>query len=105
MEPIKGMDMVVPAFDRIHAANPTANLLVAGDGSQRQLMERQMSDVGLDNAIEFLNRLCRVDVLLMPSRNEGFGLTAIEGMARGCVVVATDTGGSKGWRSRTIAQI
>ena len=29
----------------------------------------------------------------MPSRSEGFGLTAIEGMARGCVVVASDTGG------------
>lgn len=35
----------------------------------------------------------KIDVLLMPSRSEGFGLTAIEGMARGCVVVASDTGG------------
>ena len=29
----------------------------------------------------------------MPSRSEGFGLTAIEGMARGCVLVASNTGG------------
>ena len=35
----------------------------------------------------------KIDVLLMPSRSEGFGLTAIEGMARGCVLVASNTGG------------
>ena len=35
----------------------------------------------------------QIDILLMPSRSEGFGLTAIEGMARGCVVVASNTGG------------
>ena len=29
----------------------------------------------------------------MPSRSEGFGLTAIEGMARACVPVVADTGG------------
>lgn len=102
LEPIKGMDLVVPAFDRIHAVNPTANLLVIGDGSQRQLMEQQMSEAGLDNVIEFVGQQSqqalqgyydRIDVLLMPSRSEGFGLTAIEGMARGCVLVAADTGG------------
>lgn len=102
LEPIKGMDLVVPAFNRIHTANPTANLLVVGDGSQRQLMESQMNDAGLGNAIEFVGQqpqqalqeyYDRIDVLLMPSRSEGFGLTAIEGMARGCVVVAADTGG------------
>lgn len=102
LEPIKGMDLVVPAFDRIRAAHPAARLLVVGDGSQRELMEWQASDAGLDDAVEFAGRQSqeslqgyydRIDVLLMPSRSEGFGLTAIEGMARGCVVVAADTGG------------
>jgi glycosyltransferase involved in cell wall biosynthesis len=34
-----------------------------------------------------------MDIVLMPSRSEGFGLTAIEAMACGCVMVASDTGG------------
>lgn len=102
LEPIKGMDLVVPAFSAIHAANPSIRLLVVGDGSLRKLMELQAKESGLEQVIEFVGRQSqqalqgyydRIDILLMPSRSEGFGLTAIEGMARGCVVVAADTGG------------
>lgn len=102
LEPIKGMDLVVPAFAEVHAKHADARLLVVGDGSQRQLMGQQARDAGVEEAVEFAGRqeqsalqgyYDQIDILLMPSRSEGFGLTAIEGMARGCVVVAADTGG------------
>lgn len=102
LEHIKGSDLVVPAFAEIHRSHPATRLLIVGDGSQRSLMERQVSEAGLTDCVEFTGRqpqeslqACydRIDVLLMPSRSEGFGLTALEGMARGCVVVAADTGG------------
>ena len=35
----------------------------------------------------------QMDIVIMPSRSEGFGLTAIEAMAHGCVMVASDVGG------------
>lgn len=102
LEPIKGMDLVVPAFVGIHAENSETRLLIVGDGSQRFLMEQQVHEAELDNAVCFAGRqpqetlqryYDRIDILLMPSRSEGFGLTAIEGMARGCVLVAANTGG------------
>lgn len=103
LEPIKGMDLVVPAFAKIHGQCPGARLVVAGDGSLRSLMERQAVEAGLPKgSVEFLGRqgqerlaevYDRIDVLLMPSRSEGFGLTALEGMARGCVAVAARVGG------------
>ncbi len=102
LEPIKGMDLVIPAFARIHAKNPTIRLLVVGDGSQRALMSQQTKEAGLSDVVEFVGRqpqeklqsyYDKIDILLMPSRSEGFGLTAIEGMARGCVVVASNVGG------------
>lgn len=102
LEPIKGMDLVVPAFMKIHAENSETRLLIVGDGSQRLLMEQQVHEAGLDNVVCFAGRqpqealqqyYDRIDILLMPSRSEGFGLTAIEGMARGCVLVAANTGG------------
>lgn len=102
LEPIKGMDMVIPAFAEVHKAHPNTRLLIVGDGSQRELMEGQVYESGLADYVEFVGRQGQdalqdyydsIDVLLVPSRSEGVGLTAIEGMARGCVVVASDTGG------------
>ena len=102
LELIKGMDLVVPAFVRAAEANSRLRLLIVGDGSQRALMERQVAEAGIGDRVEFTGRqpqsqlqsqYDRIDILLMPSRSEGFGLTAIEGMARGCVPVVADTGG------------
>lgn len=102
LENIKGMDLVVPAFAQVKACHPEMQLLIVGDGSLRKQMEEQTHETGLKKAVEFAGRqpqeklvsyYDRIDILLMPSRSEGFGLTAIEGMARGCVVVAARTGG------------
>lgn len=102
LEPIKGMDLVVPAFAKAFRKNARLRLLVVGDGSQRELMEQQTRDEGITDRVEFVGRKAqselqdyydRIDILLMPSRSEGFGLTAIEGMARGCVPVVANVGG------------
>lgn len=102
LESIKGMDLVVPAFAQVKACHPEMQLLIVGDGSLRKQMEEQAHKAELEKAVEFAGRqpqeklssyYDRIDILLMPSRSEGFGLTAIEGMARGCVVVAARTGG------------
>lgn len=82
--------------------NKNIRLLVVGDGSLRHQMEEDADRLQLGKNIEFAGMqkqtdlqsyYDKIDVLLMPSRSEGFGLTAIEGMARGCVLVASNTGG------------
>lgn len=103
LESIKGMDLAVPAFAEVHERHSDLKLLVVGDGLQKQLMESQVKEFGLPgDSVLFVGRqnqdmlqsfYDRIDILLMPSRSEGFGLTAIEGMARGCVPVVSDTGG------------
>lgn len=102
LETIKGMDLVVPAFAEIVKLHKNTRLQIVGDGSCRSLMERQVCDLNLSAYVEFVGRQAQenlqdyydgIDILLMPSRSEGFGLTAIEGMARGCVIVASDVGG------------
>ena len=102
LEEIKGTDLVVPAFAKVYARMPGTRLLIVGDGSQQTLMERQTAEAGLKGCVEFAGRqpqehlqdyYDRIDILLIPSRSEGFGLTAIEGMARGCVPVVSNVGG------------
>lgn len=102
LEHIKGMDLVVPSFAIAAKKMPNLHLLIVGDGTQRELMEHQALESNILNRVEFLgkqsqyalqNYYDQIDILLMPSRSEGFGLTAIEGMARGCVPVVANVGG------------
>lgn len=102
LEKIKGMDLVVLAFARVRAKYPNTRLIVVGDGSLRAQMQRQAQELSCADGIEWAGRqpqdrlsdwYGRMDIVLMPSRSEGFGLTAIEAMANGCVVVASRTGG------------
>ena len=102
LEAIKGMDLVVPALAEVLKVHPDTQLLVVGDGSLRASMEQQAVELGCADHIRWVGRqpqeelpqwYGQMDIVLMPSRSEGFGLTAIEAMACGCVMVASDTGG------------
>ena len=102
LESIKGMDLVVPAFAEVLKQYPDTQLIIVGDGSLRASMEEQAAELGCADRITWAGRqpqeqlaqwYGQMDIVLMPSRSEGFGLTAIEAMAQGCVVVASDVGG------------
>ncbi len=101
LEKIKGMDLLIPAFAQVKELYPQTRLLVIGDGSLWESMKQKTEQLNVIDVTwagrqsqEHLQEMYdQIDILLMPSRSEGFGLTAIEGMARGCVVVASNTGG------------
>lgn len=102
LESIKGTDLVIPAFIQAAEKNPQIHLLIVGDGSQREFMERQTKEADVTARVTFVGRkpqsslqayYDQIDILMMPSRSEGFGLTAVEGMARGCVPVVAKIGG------------
>ena len=102
LEEIKGMDLVVPAFAKVLKQHPDTRLIVVGDGSLRSAMEQQATEFGCADHITWVGRqpqeelnkwYNQMDIVLMPSRSEGFGLTAIEAMSNGCVMVASNVGG------------
>lgn len=102
LEIIKGIDLVIPAFSKVLEHHPDTRLIIVGDGSLIGLMHKQAEETGCAANIEWTGRqpqeslpdwYTKMDIVLMPSRSEGFGLTAIEAMACGCVVVAANTGG------------
>lgn len=102
LEKIKGMDLVVPAFAEVLKQHPDTRLIVVGDGSLRSTMEQQAVELGCAEHITWAGRqpqeelnkwYSQMDIVLMPSRSEGFGLTAIEAMSNGCVMVASNVGG------------
>jgi glycosyltransferase involved in cell wall biosynthesis len=67
-------------------------MLLVGDGPERrnQTEGTALLPGFLDDLSEFYAAL---DVFIMPSRSEGWGLTALEAMANGLAVIASDVGG------------
>ncbi|MFA6393163.1 MAG: glycosyltransferase [Candidatus Paceibacterota bacterium] len=70
--------------------------LIAGDGSLRIELEKYTTTNHLDS-VKFLgnisnvpNFLSQIDILVVPSINEGFGLVVIEGMVSDKLVIASD---------------
>ena len=73
------------------------------DGELREIVEEKIQELGLEEIINlkgFLENpyeiLQKCKVLCMPSRWEGFGLAAVEALALGVPVVATEVGGLPG---------
>jgi len=64
------------------------------------MLKRLASNTGIKKTVDFagsqsdiLPFLNQMDVFVLPSRTEGFGLAILEAMAAGCPVIASDTGG------------
>jgi glycosyltransferase involved in cell wall biosynthesis len=92
----KGVDVLLRAFARVEKEIPSARLVLAGDGPERKSLVALARSLGL-RRVAFLgwrsnaaDVLADVDLLAMPSRWEGFGLVALEAMALGKPVVASN---------------
>jgi N-acetyl-alpha-D-glucosaminyl L-malate synthase BshA len=77
-----------------------AHLLMVGDGPDLPEAVRLVRELEVSERVTFMgNRedvaylLAASDVMLMPSGSESFGLSALEAMACGCAVVASNIGG------------
>jgi glycosyltransferase involved in cell wall biosynthesis len=98
----KGFDLLIRAFAVVVQKHPELDLILAGEGEQRQPLEQLVSELGLIGRVIFFGRAAPeqvVELLLgcrfvvIPSRAETFGIVALEGMAAGRALVATRVGG------------
>jgi glycosyltransferase involved in cell wall biosynthesis len=90
----KGVDLLCNALEQL---GPKASAVLAGgsvlaDGSAPTLPSNAVS-VGWVTPSQLETLFSKADVLVMPSRWEGFGLTAAEAMRAGLPVIATRVGG------------
>ena len=89
-----------PTLLRAMALVPEAHLLLAGDGPLRSRMESLARELGLTERVHFLGTradipalLKAADVYVQSSNFEGFGIAALEAMAAGLPVIASDVPG------------
>ena len=81
---------------------PEFQLFVAGEGPERDALEKLTSQLGVSSRVRFLGRLdqkelaiclCAADILVLASSREGWPNVLLESMACGTPVVATQVGG------------
>lgn len=91
----KGIDVLLEALARLDPALDW-RLAVAGDGALREGLQARAAEVGVGARCTFVGHLRRVapfyaelDVLVVPSRYEGFGFVAAEGALAGLPVIAS----------------
>ena len=97
--PVKRVVDVINTFALLSKRLP-AKLLMVGDGPDRPEAERLAREHGIESQVFFLGKLKNPlealsisDLFLLPSESESFGLAALEAMACGIPVVATEAGG------------
>ena len=102
LEEIYDIPTAIRAFQKIHQEFPTARLTVAGSGPALSALERLVSEVKLDEAVEFVGRLsvndiadlyAKADLMLNPSRVDNMPNSILEAFASGLPVVSTNVGG------------
>jgi glycosyltransferase involved in cell wall biosynthesis len=102
LSPEKGPQYLLEAMPQVIQRVPSAKLLMIGDGPQRALLQQQVRQLGIERHVVWAGKMPRQrafahlaisDVVAIPSQWEGFGLAAIEAMAFGKPVVASDIDG------------
>ena len=96
----KGVDFLVKSMVLVHQKNPSITLHIVGEGIDKKKLEKfskennlpiifhgGLSDEELQKLYEHIN------IQIVPSVFEGFGISVLEGMAKGIPIIATDVDG------------
>ena len=97
----KGHDLLVEAVPPLVERFPDVAVVVLGEGSMRGLLTRRAAELGVADHVHLPGHrtdarmlLDAADVFVLPSRQEGLPLAALEAMDLGLPVVGTDVLGT-----------
>ena len=94
----KGFDIALQAVSKVQC--PVSRYVIIGKGAEKEWLEKQAASLGLSDVVNFVgwcddieSWLHESDLMLIPSRWEGFGLVSVEGLSSGLPLVASNVPG------------
>jgi glycosyltransferase involved in cell wall biosynthesis len=99
---VKDYDTLIRAFAEVLKAYPTAKLVIAGNGPEKDNLQRLIDSLHVQENVVLLGErsdaeelLEQFDVFALTSLTEGFSVALVEAAWSGVPIVATDVGGNK----------
>jgi glycosyltransferase involved in cell wall biosynthesis len=102
LDPSKGIDILIKAFNLIKKTFPDLDLIIAGEGPEEKKLKELAGSFRLNNRVKFIGTvefkrgislLKGAELAVVPSLSEGGGLVNLEAQASGCPIVASRVGG------------
>lgn len=97
----KGIDLLIDAFYKNYQQYDNIKMVITGAGELEKELKEKVKKMNLKDLIEFTGRkenvipiLDKTDIFIYPSIwEEGFGISVVEAMARGCIPITFNKGG------------
>jgi len=93
----KGFDILLRAFAQVRQSRPDWRLVIVGEGSERAQLLALCRDLALQDAVHWVGEVTNpypyykwADLVVVPSRYEGFPNVPLEAMSLGRAVICAD---------------
>lgn len=97
LHPVKGHINLVDAWQKVHESYPNAALVFAGDGKERDRLEKSVHNLNIEKSVFFLGArddvpeiLNMLDLFVLPSLSEGLPISLLEAMCMKKIIIASD---------------
>jgi glycosyltransferase involved in cell wall biosynthesis len=104
--PIYNVSLLIRAIPIVLQEEPNTKFFIAGDGPEKDRLEREAKRLSIDSFIQFLGRiphermadlLAQADIYVSTSLHDGTSVSLLEAMACGAFPVVTDIPSNREW--------
>jgi glycosyltransferase involved in cell wall biosynthesis len=106
--PIYNVYLLIRAIPTVLKEEPETRFLIAGDGSEKENLKREVENLNLSASVKFLGRvphkdmpklLAQADIYVSTSPYDGTSVSLLEALASGAFPVVTDIPSNREWIS------
>jgi glycosyltransferase involved in cell wall biosynthesis len=104
--PIYNVSLLIRAIPIILKEEPETKFLIAGDGPEKENLEREVKNLNNNSSVRFLGRvpheqmpnlLSQADIYVSTSLDDGTSVSLLEALASGAFPIVTDIPANRGW--------
>jgi glycosyltransferase involved in cell wall biosynthesis len=108
LQPIYNISLLIRAIPMVLKEEPNARFIIAGIGSERERLEKQVKDLNISSSVQFLGwvpheempkLLSQADIYISTSLDDGTSISLLEAMASGAFPIVTDIPSNREWIS------